>query len=74
MSKINALPKGLQEFLGNTSQGVNPSDLLNGVRPQFDMLPFWAVDRVQQAVNLISTKTIGQEKFLEQADNTTSTG
>lgn len=59
MSKINALPKGLQEFLGNTSQGVNPSDLLPGVRPEFDMFPFWASDKTVIESNNGNVTTVG---------------
>lgn len=47
MSKINRLPKGLQEFLGNTAAGKNPDELSNTVFPQFDMLPFWAHDQIK---------------------------
>jgi len=61
MSKINTLPKGLQSFLGNTSQGVNPSDLSPGVDPSFDMYPFWASDKIKGAfVNANTVGVIGQ--------------
>ena len=46
MSRINRLPWGLQDLLGSNSQGDNPSELMQDVRPQFDMLPLWAVERI----------------------------
>lgn len=47
MSVINTVPKGLQEFLGNTSQGRNPSNILADVRPTLDMAPYWDVDKIK---------------------------
>lgn len=47
MSKINTLPLGLQEFLGNTAQGNNPSELSGVVAGGFDMFPFWAAQKNQ---------------------------
>lgn len=49
MTAINTVPKGLQAYLGNTSQGVNPSELLPGVRPSLDLTPYWNVDKQQMA-------------------------
>lgn len=45
MSRINTAPRALQDLLGNTAAGVNPSTLADVVRPSFDMLPFWSVDK-----------------------------
>lgn len=45
MSRINTTPKTLQDLLGNTAAGVNPSELLQEVRPSFDMFPLWAIDK-----------------------------
>lgn len=52
-SRINRLPWGLQDFLGSTSQGDNPSELLQQVRPTADMWPLWGMERldIQTASN-----------------------
>lgn len=47
MSKINRLPKGLQEFLGNTAAGQNPDTLLNDVRPVIDLTPHWSFEETK---------------------------
>lgn len=47
MSRINRVPWGLQDILGSQSQGENPSELLQEVRPSFDMWPLWAQERIQ---------------------------
>jgi len=49
MSRINRVPRGLQDLLGSTNQGDNPSDLLPDVRATFDIFPFWAVERLRVA-------------------------
>lgn len=62
MSKINSLPSGLQEFLGNTSQGVNPSELSNVVTPTFDISDFWKVPKtkvIRIAINFTAVYTNG---------------
>lgn len=57
MSVINRLPKALQEFLGNTQAGVNPSELTQVVSPGFDMTPHWSVDQMQwqSVVGVVTT-------------------
>ena len=47
MSKINRLPYGFQDFLGNTAAGNNPDKLLTDVRPTVDMSPYWAFGQTQ---------------------------
>jgi len=49
VSRINRVPFGLQELLGNAAQGDNPSELLDGVRADFDIEPLWHADRLQTA-------------------------
>jgi hypothetical protein len=63
MSKINTVPKGLQEFLGNTSQGVNPSELSNQVLPSFDMFKFWALDKTEYLVEQATAVATFQATF-----------
>lgn len=46
MSKINRVPRGIQDLLGNTAQGQNPAELLQSVRPTFDLLPWWSTERI----------------------------
>lgn len=61
MSKINSLPKGLQELLGNTSQGKNPDELSNVVYGNFDILPFWGIDKtIAQVVSANTVHVVGQ--------------
>jgi len=45
MSRVNTTPKTLQDLLGNTAAGINPSELLNDVRPTTDLFPLWAIDK-----------------------------
>lgn len=59
MSRINRVPFGLQEFLGNTSQGNNPSELLEQVRPGFNMWPLWGVDKIEYQEFSVSTGSLG---------------
>ena len=59
MSKINTLPKGLQQFLGNTHQGVNPSELSQTVQPQVDLQPFWSADKLKWFSNAVTVTTPG---------------
>jgi len=47
MSKINRVPRGLQDLLGSSNQGENPAESLREVRPTFDMFPFWASERLR---------------------------
>lgn len=49
MSKINKPPLGLQDLLGSQSFGTNPGDLLQGVRPSLDMVPFWLWQNLEYA-------------------------
>jgi len=46
MSRINRVPKGLQDLLGSQNLGVNPSDLSAIVQTMHDMFPHWAADRL----------------------------
>ena len=57
MSKINRLPKGLQEFLGNTAQGQNPDELSQTVVPTLEMQQYHALDQMKwvQATRTITT-------------------
>lgn len=65
MSKINRIPKALQELLGNTSQGVNPSELLSEVRPSFDMVKFWALDKVDYIASTASAAAVFANSFVQ---------
>lgn len=47
MSRINRLPKGFQDFLGNTNMGDNPSFLMQEVRPVVDMADFYQSDELK---------------------------
>jgi len=64
VSAINRLPKGLQEFLGNTSQGVNPGELLQGVRPGVDLYPFWSLDQTVAETATQAVTSPGNGAFL----------
>ena len=45
-SKINRVPWGLQDFLGNTNAGENPGVVPDNVQPGFDMWPLWGMERL----------------------------
>lgn len=47
MSRINRVPRGLQDLLGNINQGENPDELLEGVRAGFDIQPLWLLERLR---------------------------
>lgn len=64
MTIINRLPKGLQEFLGNTAQGQNPSELRQDVFPTIDMSPFWSLDRTKYKRQTGTITTIGNGAFI----------
>jgi len=59
MSRINRVPYGLQELLGSTAQGDNPSELLQEVRPAFDIEPYWHADRVVSTDGSVAAIGIG---------------
>ena len=59
MSKINTPPLGLQSLLGSQSFGDNPDDLLQGVRPTVDMLPFYGVNSLKQDAATAARNTPG---------------
>ena len=40
MSRVNRPPLGLQGLLGSQNFGDNPDELLQGIRPSLDLLPF----------------------------------
>ena len=65
MSRINRLPSGLQEFLGNTSQGVNPSELSNVVSPTFDISDFWKVQKQDEIRIVTSMTAVYQSAFFQ---------
>jgi hypothetical protein len=46
MSRINRVPRGLQDLLGSHNLGVNPADMSEQVRPTIDMFPHWAGERL----------------------------
>lgn len=46
MSRINRVPRGLQDLFGNTAAGRNPADLLQEVRPIIDLLPLWITEKL----------------------------
>jgi len=47
LSKVNAVPRGLQDFLGNVNQGINPQQLDPLVSPSVDLFPFYQVDNLR---------------------------
>lgn len=47
MSKINRIPKGLQDLFGNAAAGQNPADLLQQVRPTIDLTQLWSVEQTK---------------------------
>lgn len=60
-SKVNTPPRGLQDFLGNVNQGVNPHELNHTVNPGVDLIPFWGVDKTTTTIASGSVNgTIGQ--------------
>lgn len=63
MSKINRLPQGFQELLGNTSQGENPADLSQVVAPVIDMTPYYSVPQMQSAIVSGLVTTAGNGRF-----------
>ena len=61
VSKINQPPRGLQDFLGNVNQGINPHELDHRVAPGVDLVPFWGVDKIRMLVNTGNvTGAVGQ--------------
>jgi len=46
MSRINRLPRGLQDLLGSKNFGVNPSEMGQQVAPIHDLFPHWASERL----------------------------
>lgn len=61
MSKINRVPFGLQDLLQSKNFGVNPSELLQEVRPSFDMLPFWLIDKLEVTSDVATASAIGPQ-------------
>lgn len=57
MSKINTVPRGLQGYLGNTAQGINPDELARVVQSQVDLSPFYNVDRMRIATATVTGTT-----------------
>lgn len=47
MPKINTPPLGFQDVLGSKNFGANPDNFLQDVRPSLEMLPFYAVQKLQ---------------------------
>jgi hypothetical protein len=45
-SRINRVPRGLQDLLNSVNLGVNPSDLLLTVQPGVDLFPFWGSEKL----------------------------
>jgi len=45
-SRINRVPRGLQDLLNSVNLGVNPSDLSLQVQPGVDLFPFWASEKL----------------------------
>jgi len=45
-SRINRVPRGLQDLLNSVNLGVNPSDLQLTVQPGVDLFPFWASEKL----------------------------
>jgi len=70
MSTINVLPKGFQEYLGNTSQGVNPSELNPNVQSGVDIGPFYDVDKMRQKALTanVSTPLTGAREIIPQGE------
>ncbi len=65
-SRINRLPKGLQDFLGNSNFGNNPSDLSAIVSPTLDMSPFYAAETI--AVYKGGQKIVSTEGDIDLVD------
>lgn len=68
MSVINRVPWGLQDILGSTSQGKNPSELLDQVRPSFDMFPLWAMERLETRRVFTTLVSVGTNLDIEIPD------
>ena len=47
MSRINRVPFGLLDFLATKTQGDNPSQLLQEVRPTLDLTKFFIAERME---------------------------
>ena len=69
MSKINRLPKGLQEFLGNTAQGQNPDELSQTVVPTLEMQQYHALDQMKWVQATRTITTIGNGAFFPVPTN-----
>lgn len=69
MSRINRVPVGLQDVLGSTAMGDNPSDLLEEVRATFDMWPFWMADRVRHIAASASVAVRGATVIITVPQN-----
>ena len=68
-SKINRVPWGLQDFLGNTNAGENPGTVPDEVRAIFDMWPLWGMERLS-AFRASGTMTVrGDSIALTVPDN-----
>jgi len=44
VGKLNQVPDGLLSLLASKTDGVNPSELLESVRPAVDLLTFWTAN------------------------------
>lgn len=51
MSRINRLPLGLLDYLGSKTQGDNPSEFLQEVRPTLNLTPFLLAERLEHKFN-----------------------
>lgn len=61
LSKVNTPPRGLQSFLGNVNQGVNPHELDHTISPTVELSPFWGIDQVKGGLASLSISgTVGQ--------------
>lgn len=64
MSKINRTPKGLQDIFGNTAAGVNPSNLLQDVRPSIDLLSLWLIEKTESVTLTASFGAVFQQQTI----------
>lgn len=58
MSQITRVPWGLQDFLGNQSQGDNPSEFAQIVAPVLDLSQFYSIEKEKhytEGFGIIST-------------------
>lgn len=64
MSRINRIPKGIQNLFGNVAAGMNPNELLQDVRPSIDLTQFWSVEQIDHVGAVGSFGAVFQQNLI----------